>query len=194
MVEYKLNGNKCKTCSGSNHSQVFQKLYHQYKNLYFNYILKLINNYETAEDLLQESFLKIAKSLHTLKDKSKFRSWGFQIVSNTCYDWHKKIRKDTVIYTENIEKIEDKKIIIKEDTPVKNITEIINEILNTFEYEEKEIFILKQYEKMNYREIAKTLGLSKRTVRRRMKSALVKLIVELERLKFVRGNYFNLKG
>lgn len=190
----RIDTDKVKNNTEKEFFQIFHELYHQYKKIYFSYILKLTRNYHTAEDLLQESFIKIAKKFSTLKDIKKFRSWGFQIVANTCRDWYKKVQREKTVYVENIEEYEDKLEIIKEDTPVKEIMKVINKILNTLEYDEREVFLLKQYERMNYKEIGDTLNLSQRTVRRRMKSSLVKLISELERMRFVVGENFNIEG
>ncbi len=171
--------------TGKDSFHIYEDLYHKYKKLFFNYILNFTNNCDTAEDLLQESFIKIAGKFHTLTDISKFRSWGFRIVVNTCRDWYKKIKKEKVVYTENIENFKDNLISINENSG--EIMKVINRVFDTFKSDEKEIFILKQYENMNYEKIASTLNLSKRTVRRRMKSSVVKITAELERLNIVAG-------
>jgi len=178
---------EAKSNTGTDSFRIFEDFYHKYKNMYFNYILKFTNNYDTAEDLLQESFIKIADKFHTLKDPSKFKSWGFQIVANTCRDWYKKVKREKVVYTENIENFEEKHDPVEEETSTGEVKKMIDGILGSFLPDEKEIFILKQYERMNYEEIAGALNLSKRTVRRRMKSAVVKVKAELTRMNFAAG-------
>ncbi len=68
-----------------------------------------------------------------------------------------------------------------------------NFIINSLDNKEEEVFILSQYENMKYKDIAKVLKVSTRTVRRRMKSAVIKVIAELERLKFVVRQHYNFK-
>ncbi|MBN1898510.1 MAG: RNA polymerase sigma factor [Spirochaetes bacterium] len=158
----------------------FEKLYHEYKKMFFHYILKFTNNYHTAEDLLQETFFKIARNFHTLKDLSKFKSWGFQVTANTCRDWYKKAMRLKIISTENIENIEDKDLPGQRDEANETLKQAVRQAIGKLKGEEKEVFLMKHYDKMNYEEIAGVLKTSKRTVRRRMKSAVQSFMKEIE--------------
>lgn len=170
-----------------------EELYFQYKKPFLGYIYKMTNSFETAEDLFQESFIKITKKIHTLKELSKFKSWGFKIVANTCRDWHRKKKKFTVDYVEDIE-AHQHKIIISERTSTDKIWNIINNILNSFNDKEREVFILKHYEHMKYYEISKIVNISQKTARKYMNKVIIKLIDELEKLNFISGSHFNFDG
>lgn len=168
----------------------FENLYHKYKNLFFSHIYRLTNNRTLSEDLLQESFLKIYNKFHYLKDESKFRSWAISIVSNTCKDWFKKTKRENLIYTDDLMKhekyfSENNYINIEEQTSIKQLKSIIMRILLKFDYYEREIFLLRHYENIKYIDIAKAFKISEKTVRRKMKKAVIKLAIELERLKFI---------
>lgn len=171
-----------------------EKFYHKYKLDYFKYILKFTGDYDVAEDLLQEVFIIIAEKFYTLRDIDKFKSWGFQITANVCRQWYNKRKKENLIQTDDIDKITNKKITVNQDTPTGKLREIINSLLNTIDHEEKEVFILKYYENMYYDQIAKILGLSKRTVRRRMYSASEKITKRLEKSRIVVGKNFSFDG
>lgn len=171
---------------------MFERIYHTYKQLFFNYLLKMTNDYHISEDLLQESFLKIADKLDTLQDPAKIKSWGFRIVINTCRDWYRQNKKNKVIFTDDIDYFLDKNTIY-DDVFHKDLQEIIKNILNSLHFEEKEVFILKHYENKTYSEIARELNLSSRTVKRKMKSALIKIIDKLEGMEIVNRKNINLR-
>jgi RNA polymerase sigma-70 factor (ECF subfamily) len=55
-------------------------LVNKYKNMAFTVALKIVNNREDAEDIIQESFLKAYQQIHTFENKSKFSTWLYTIV------------------------------------------------------------------------------------------------------------------
>lgn len=59
-----------------------QAVWSQYYSEMYFFILKKVNNKTIADDILQNAFLKIHRSLSQLKDHSKIRAWVFQIVRN----------------------------------------------------------------------------------------------------------------
>ena len=63
-------------------------LVHRHKNRVFSYILLIVKNQELAEDIFQETFLKVINSLKTGKyrDKGKFLSWVMRIAHNLIID------------------------------------------------------------------------------------------------------------
>jgi len=63
----------------------FQELYYQYGKRILNYIYRLTNSREDAEDLAQETFVLVYKNLHTLKENARFPSWLYRIAQNNVY-------------------------------------------------------------------------------------------------------------
>lgn len=59
-------------------------LVNKYKNMAFTVALKIVNNREDAEDILQESFLKAYQQIHAFEYKSKFSTWLYTIVYRTA--------------------------------------------------------------------------------------------------------------
>lgn len=172
--------------------QIFEAIYHKYKKIYFSYILKFVCNYHTAEELLQEVFLKIAENLPALKDQTKVKSWGFQITANVCRQWYRKIKKERINFMEQLDII-PQSAIVKDETSDKssNGLVVINKILQDLSYEEKNLFILKYWEKLNYEEIAGIVKMSQRTIRRRLKSIATKVIHILRKKNILKGKYYN---
>ena len=64
----------------------FLKIYNEYYTRVRRFILALVKDQWVADDLVQETFLRVQESLATLKDPSKLSSWIFRIAHNLCQD------------------------------------------------------------------------------------------------------------
>lgn len=174
--------------------QLFEDVYHQYKELYFRYILKFVCDYHTAEELLQEVFLKIAANLQNLKDRTKAKSWGFQITVNACRQWYRKKKKEKLSFVPHLDVLPQTVIVREEkDNSSQEGLSVIREIIQDLSCDERNIFIMKYWEKQSYHEIAEVLHMSQRTVRRRLKKAVSRIIQVLKKKNVLSGKYYNFK-
>jgi RNA polymerase sigma factor (sigma-70 family) len=83
-------------------SNAFAILVDQYKDLVFTLAYKTLKNKEQAEEVSQDTFVKVFMSLNKFKGESKFSTWVYKITYNTCLDYLKKCRKEnSVVYIED---------------------------------------------------------------------------------------------
>ena len=75
-------------------TNVFGVLVDRYKEMIFTLALKMIKNREEAEEISQDTFIKIYNSLNKFKGDSKFSTWIYKIAYNTCLDRLKKNKKE----------------------------------------------------------------------------------------------------
>ncbi len=126
-------------------------------------------NLEKAEDLTQETFLKLFKNLSGYKEKkpgdSKFKAYLYTIASHLCID---ESRKMEIYLLENEEQI---KCECDEMSRIEDQSEI-NYLLNTLSPEQREAVILRFGEQLEFREIAKVMGCNMRTAQSRVRNAL----------------------
>ena len=166
---------KCR--DGDIHS--FDLLVTRHKHLLTNFCYKYLNNYESAKEITQETFLTIYKKRKEYKISAKFTTWLLTIARRYCFDALRKIKRHPVIslelsgIKENIitnksKSIEDKMLEEETNALLKNAVERLSDIY-------KEIVIMRCFEKLPYEEISKILGVSTVAVRKRMEYALNKL-------------------
>ena len=74
-------------------SRAFAVLVDSYKNLVFSLAMKMLNNREEAEEVSQDTFIKVFKSLEKFKGDSKFSTWIYRVAYNTCLDRLKKNKR-----------------------------------------------------------------------------------------------------
>ena len=137
---------------------------------------------EDISDLTQEALLKMAKSLHQLKNPSNFKTWLNQIVTNLYYD-HARKNPDKFVEMseEKFNEIKDKlgcepgeKCIFSE------IEKIVKAALLTLPKDLRITLILREYEGLSYQDIAKITNSALGTVKSRISRARFKLQDELK--------------
>ncbi|MEN2398350.1 sigma-70 family RNA polymerase sigma factor [Flavobacterium sp. MC2016-06] len=75
-------------------SNAFAVVVNRYKDMIFTLALKMVKNREEAEEVAQDTFIKIYNSLNKFKGDSKFSTWIYKIAYNTCLDRLKKNKKE----------------------------------------------------------------------------------------------------
>jgi RNA polymerase sigma factor (sigma-70 family) len=74
--------------------EAFHEVYQQYRSLLYVIILSIVKHEPTAEDLLQDTFLKIYQKVSTLKDPNKFQAWASMIAKHTALNELKRKKEE----------------------------------------------------------------------------------------------------
>ncbi len=140
--------------SGDN--KAFEKMYSIYAPKLQNFLTRMCNNPLLAEDMLQETLLKVHKNIKSFKGKSKFSTWLFQIAANNCKMFKRKpFNKEEPIsnHHEKIlsgnitEKIENKSLIqdyLMKIPPIYRAAVILSDLENFTSKEIAKIFNITQ--------------------------------------------------
>ena len=123
------------------------------------------SNLEKAEDLTQETFLKLFKNLSGYKGKKKFKAYLYTIANHLCIDESRKVEFSSLEEEENI---------LSEDNDISRLVDRseINYLLNFLSLEQREAVILRYGEQLEFGEIAKVMGCNLRTAQSRVRNAL----------------------
>jgi RNA polymerase sigma-70 factor (ECF subfamily) len=156
-------------------SSAFSKLMGIYRKNLFTYLLRMCKEQMTAEDLLQETLIKVWRGLKNYNEQQKFSSWLFTIAHNVFIDAIRMQRtKERTTY------IRDKTDLVSYFTPHSElvITEsriaLQREIENLPEYQ-RQVFLLRQHSGLSFKEIAKIMNQPLNTVLSHMQYAVKKL-------------------
>lgn len=153
----------------------FEQIYRASSGFVYNVALRTAKNADDAQEITQEVFLKIFKSLKDFKFQSSFKTWIYRITVNTALTFTQKISgymKRRVDFDENM----DFENTIYDHPVDKHVdqtsnTELINNLLEMLNPDQKECIILKEMHGLSYEEIAQTLEININTVRSRLKRA-----------------------
>jgi len=134
-----------------------ESLYRAYFQDVYLYILSLSKDEHIAEDIISEAFIKAIKSINTFKGDCDIRVWLCQIAKNCYYSYLRKNKK--IIYTdeepENISEINIEQSIVSKEDSIK-----IHEILHKLKEPYKEVFSLRIFSELSFREIGYLFGKS----------------------------------
>lgn len=136
---------------------------------YYTSILRYCKSHcfdlEKAEDLTQETFLKLFKNLSEYKGKRKFKAYLYTIANHLCIDESRKIK----IYS-----LESEREIRCECDEMRRIEDKseIDYLLNVLSPEQREAVILRFGEQLEFWEIAKVMNCNMRTAQSRVRNAL----------------------
>ena len=151
-----------------------------------NFIYKYVGERYTAEDIFQETFVKVLRSIKSFKPNAMLTTWIFTIARNLCLDHIKAIKRHKQVSFEKGSKrdgniIDFKKVLssgaVSPDQELEKMqsTEKINEALGKLNPKEREILILRIYLDFPYAEISKIVGKPIGTVKYRVHQSLSKL-------------------
>ncbi|HHZ02784.1 MAG TPA: sigma-70 family RNA polymerase sigma factor [Tissierellia bacterium] len=167
----------------------FEELIKDYKKSAYNIALRMLRNVEDAEDVSQEAWIKIFKSIRNFNMESSFKVWMYRIVVNTCIDFKRKKNINAVSIDETLDLGSGSEIQreIADDSNNPDIlidrnydTQMVNDAINKLEDSFKTIIILRDIQGFTYKEISEILSCNLGTVKSRLSRARKNLKEVLE--------------
>jgi RNA polymerase sigma factor (sigma-70 family) len=164
-----------------NHGSL-EKLVNRHKAKVFSYILMVVKDKQLADDIFQDTFIKVINTLRsgTYKEEGKFIQWAMRIAHNLIIDFFRKAKRlpmvdkgnedfdifDTIRIVD--ESIEDRMINEQIQMDVRNLIELLPR-------EQREVLVMRHYSDMSFKEIAEHTDVSINTALGRMRYALINL-------------------
>jgi RNA polymerase sigma factor (sigma-70 family) len=160
----------------------FEKLILRHKNKVFAYISLYIRDQALAEDIFQDTFLKVIQSVKSGKysDNGKFISWVMRIAHNLIIDHFRRIKQMNTISNDNYESdlfnsksfAEDN---VEDDLIKRQIHKDVRQMISSLPDDQREVVILRHYADLSFKEIADITGVSINTALGRMRYALINM-------------------
>jgi RNA polymerase sigma-70 factor (ECF subfamily) len=157
--------------------QAFKELYVLYAKQMFNVSMRILDNRNEAEDVLQESFVAAFRGIRSFEGKSSFGSWLKRIVINRSLDVLKK-RKHVFLTVEGFDIPEEE--ILEEDNTITYDAALITEAINRLADGYRVILTLYLFENYSHKDIAEKLGISENTSKSQYLRARKKLSAYLK--------------
>lgn len=166
--------------------EAYRALVERYQSRAYALAFSILKNKQDAEDVVQESFVKVYLSIGGFKGESSFYTWLYRIVRNMSIDVKRKISRDKTRQTESPENdayssidssaqqgnesySPDYELLRKEKA--RRIAQVLNDISE----EHRTVIILREIDGMDYGQIAQITGVSKGTIMSRLHYARKKL-------------------
>lgn len=151
--------------------QAFKILFHTFYKSLCNYAIQFLEDIEDAEEVSQDIFVKLWEKRSTIEIKTSVKNYLFRSVRNQCLNQikHKKIKQQ---YVNTIKEISKQDINISHYFIEPDLAKKIGKAINLMPEKRKNIFRLSREEGLKYKEIAKKLNISEKTVEAHMGLAL----------------------
>lgn len=157
----------------------FDAIFKIYQSKIFFYIYKSINKRELAEDLTQIVFINFNKHKENIKDNNKISSWLFKSARNEIYQ-HLRKQKGFKEIPFEVELPSD--LNIPNNIENKELIEIIDNELEKISHEQREVFILREYSGLSYKEISELLLIDIELVKSRLYMTRQYLLKKLSKI------------
>ena len=158
-----------------------EKLINRHKLRIFNFIKSKVLDRDTAEDIFQDTFIKVIKTLKSgvYNEEGKFLPWVMRISHNLVIDFFRKNNRIPTI--ENNDEYDVFKFI-SDTTPNVEMTLFQDQIISDLQKlvqelpeDQKEVFVMRLYRDMSFKEIAENTNVSINTALGRMRYAIINL-------------------
>lgn len=181
QVMYKLNDEQLITLFRKGHSSALEELVYRHKDKLFTSIVLLVKDAFLAEDIFQDTFIKIIDTIRAGRytEKGKFLPWAMRIAHNLCVDHFRKIKRTPLIKTSD-----DKDIFnvlgfsepsAEEQMMTRQSHDNVRKMLDLLPEEQREVIILRHYAELSFKEIADLTNVSINTALGRMRYGLINL-------------------
>lgn len=146
----------------------------------FNITFRMIGNYDDANELAQEVFLKAFRSIKKFKGDSLFSTWIYKVTANVCLDEiRRRKNKFTLSLDEEVEygdgelkrQIPDNAPTPDVEVETNQIKEVVNKSIQELPEDYKSIIILRDIQGLSYDEISKIFDCPEGTVKSRINRA-----------------------
>lgn len=162
---------------------LFAQLVERYRNYVFTLVLRFTDNREDAEEIAQDIFVKAYRSLADFRGGSKFSTWLYTIVRNTCISFLRKKKIDVVsIDNENaLIQLENRESGFKANTIEKKSRHaMVNEAIRLLSPDDHQVITLFYMGEQSLEEIGKIMGLDPNTVKVKLHRARHRLKEKME--------------
>lgn len=148
-------------------TKAFAVLVDRYKDLVFTLALRMLKNREEAEEVAQDTFIKVFKSLPKFKGDSKFSTWIYRITYNSCLDTLKKYKQEYLLDT--IDEYTERQVATLDNAfdalAEKEQQQTIDDCLQKLPKEDSFLLTLYYFEEQSLEEISKIVGLTANNVK-----------------------------
>lgn len=164
----------------------FEELLRRHERAVFNFIARFLGDRTVAEDLVQEVFMRVIRTAGRYKRKAKFTTWLFTIARNICIDRsrHQSRRSEVSLNRSLAANGEDDGASFLDRVPDDNSPDgagqsiraefraRLQAALDELPDEQREVFVMREFGGLKFREIADAIDVSENTVKSRMRYAL----------------------
>lgn len=186
LMDQEMNDEELLAAFQQGDAGAFERLLRRHRGPLYTFLVRMLGDKERAEDLAQETFLRIVKGAATWEQRAKFQTWLYTIARNLCVD---QSRRDKFRRTDSLDETQGGPGAEEEGAPLVDqvagtgpgpdraaesarLRPVLQRALLGLPAEQREVFILREQAGVPFKEIAEMVGVNENTVKSRMRYAL----------------------
>lgn len=168
--------------------RAFEEMVGLYQNKVFNLVYRMIGNQEEAEDLAQEVFVTVFKSVDSFRGEAKFSTWLYRIAANHCKNRMKYLGRRSYKQTGELDEAAEREAQNAQPSSLHprvdgpdavleglELERAVQRAMQALDPEHREVIVLRDIEDLSYEEIAEITGVELGTVKSRLHRARLQL-------------------
>jgi len=188
-TRYKLTDEELIAMFQDGDEGAFEELVNRYADRLLNFAYRFVFDKQEAEDIVQDTFLRVYINRHAYREIAKFSTWIYTITANLAKTSLRKRKYRKVMHLSHMGPNEDKDFEIKDEGEF-NLLEkdlrvdedVVQRALDRLPEHFKTILILRDIQELSYEEISKILGIPIGTVKSRINRARLRLQKEISKV------------
>jgi RNA polymerase sigma-70 factor (ECF subfamily) len=168
--------------------KAFEEVVRLYQNKVYNLVYRMMGNREEAEDVAQEVFVTVFKSVDSFRGEAKFSTWLYRIAANHCKNRMKYLGRRSYKATGELDEAAERELQNAQPSAMKphvdgpdavleglQLERMVQDGIAALDEEHRELIVLRDVEDMSYEEISAVTGLADGTVKSRLHRARLAL-------------------
>ena len=165
--------------------RAFEKLFKRYERPLFSFIFRFVGDRQSAEDMFQQTWLKVIKGLPKYEERGSFSSWLFGIANNCCIDRARKqtrAKVDELTSAEGMDCLKNEGSDPEDKIMKKEKLALLEEAIEKLPFDQKQVVLMRLHCELPFKDIARAVKCPLNTVLGRMHYAVnnLKKMIEKE--------------
>jgi len=162
----------------------FYEVYEQHYDRVRNFILASVKNRWVADDLIQETFLRVLQNFSKVRDQAKLTSWIFRIAANLCQDYFRSPSRKLIPFEDNPAGELPGESSVEKDIEQYQTSLWVQELIKLLPEPMRQVIFLCDIKEESHQEVANLLGISLENVKVRLHRARKQLKAILEKKRY----------
>jgi RNA polymerase sigma-70 factor (ECF subfamily) len=151
--------------------EAFRTLFEKYKDTVYSIALRYSGDPAAAQDIAQDTFLKLFSAVGSFRGDSNFDSWLYRMVVNSCFDQRRKTRRLTPLLDEVLSLLRTPDLSVLEEVLRSEMSAQVRAVIDGLPPDQRMVVVLRYTQGLSYDEIAAILGCAPGTIASRLNRA-----------------------
>jgi RNA polymerase sigma-70 factor (ECF subfamily) len=151
--------------------EAFRAIFEEHKDAVYSIALRYSGDPAIAQDIAQDTFLKLFSTIESFRGDSNFDSWLYRIVVNSCFDQKRKTRRLAPLLDEVLAALRTPDVSALDEVLRSEMSTSVKSVVDSLPPDQRMVIVLRYTQGLSYDEIAAILGCAAGTVASRLNRA-----------------------